>query len=568
MAKNRRKPHRAREPRRPTIVRREHDARSVADELPLIKEIKRALYADHPLDLLALVSGVVHLAEPAPLEEPTYDLDELVASFETFDVAATTAALHVIAELTDDEALATRVRTTLLERTQPMPEWLRSLGDTRVEGVVSITEPLRDGDNYLLDVRFADGQRMTYVVLVDNNMGGVVKDAFPAEEPLESVTAKFRMLDEDGDMTHAAVDPADARALLEQALERGAITLGMPEQEAWPVGRPLVRWLLRTMPPGGAVPEVKDWTDEEYAEIVDAFLASPHGAPWRGDGDARSLAESLVWFGSATGTGDPLRWSPVSVEVALADWIPRKVIEDRAVMSRLPEVLRGFVRYAHAERGVPSYRTEPTIAAIDQWEPVYLEALGGPARDAATELAQLAMAHVGGLDLGPEEERAVGGPEALAALTTDPLPDEEFDWSGVPDDLRPKVGEILELCDRAADELFDVEHRTANRRLLRDLLAADAAYFRGRAQARTHAAAVAWLVAAANDSISQYGPVTAGELLEVFGVTSVGDRARRFERMLGIPGERMSGDPVVLGDAGYLVAARRAALIRARLLRG
>ncbi len=548
-------------------MRREHASRPAADAeaQPLLQNIRRALYADHPIALLATVAGIVHLTEPRPLEEPTYALDELVASFEDIDVAATTAALHVIAAFTTDDDLATRIRTTLLGRSQPIPTWLRGLGDARVERVESMTEILRDGDNYLLDIRFVDGQRMTYVVFVDNNMGGVVKDAFPVDEPFEVVTGKYRQLEDDDDMVHQLVDLADARALLDEAVELGAITLGMPENEAWPMGRPILRWLLRTMPSGGTVPEAKQWTEDEYDEVVDAFLASKRGEPWRGDDDARFLISSLVWFATSTGTGDPLRWSPVSVEVLLADWFTRKVHDKPAVLLRLPDILRAFIRFAHHECGVPPHRTAETIAAVGMWESTYVELVRGPRRDTATELARLLVNGDFGPDLfTAEEELAVGGRERLDALTEEPLPDEEFDWTGVPDDLRSKVEEMVRMCDASANDFFGVEHRTANRRLLRDLVAIDPAYFRGRAQARTHAAAVCWLVAAANDSISVYGPVTSGELLEPFGVASVSDRARRFERLLGVGPRRMPGDPVLLGNADYLVADRRAALIWSR----
>ena len=38
---------------------------------------------------------------------------------------------------------------------------------------------------------------------------------------------------------------------------------------------------------------------------------------------------------------------------------------------------------------------------------------------------------------------AAGGDDSLQALDDDPLPDEEFDWAGIPDDVRDKVGEVL-----------------------------------------------------------------------------------------------------------------------------
>ena len=61
------------------------------------------MYADHPFDLLNTVSGFLDLTEPRPaLHEETgtrMSLPDMVESFEEIDLAATTAALHVIATL-------------------------------------------------------------------------------------------------------------------------------------------------------------------------------------------------------------------------------------------------------------------------------------------------------------------------------------------------------------------------------------------------------------------------------------------------------------------------------------
>lgn len=45
----------------------------------------------------------------------------------------------------------------------------------------------------------------------------------------------------------------------------------------------------------------------------------------------------------------------------------------------------------------------------------------------------------------------VGGPEALGTLGTEPLPNEAFDWSGIPDDVHERVDEVLSLVDGCAD---------------------------------------------------------------------------------------------------------------------
>ena len=61
---------------------------------------------------------------------------------------------------------------------------------------------------------------------------------------------------------------------------------------------------------------------------------------------------------------------------------------------------------------------------------------------------------------------AAGGDEALRALDDRPLPDEDFDWAGIPVDVHDKVAEVLGLVDACCDDLLDVEYRTACRRLL------------------------------------------------------------------------------------------------------
>ena len=62
--------------------------------------------------------------------------------------------------------------------------------------------------------------------------------------------------------------------------------------------------------------------------------------------------------------------------------------------------------------------------------------------------------------------RKVGGRLQLQNLDEHPLPDEPFEWAGVADDIRPVIQQMLHTCDRCADDLLDVEHRTAMRRFL------------------------------------------------------------------------------------------------------
>jgi len=125
---------------------------------------------------------------------------------------------------------------------------------------------------------------------------------------------------------------------------------------------------------------------------------------------------------------------------------------------------------------------------------------------------------------------AVGGEETLAGLSTDPLPDEPFDRDPLPGDIRDRVGEVLGLLDRCAGELFDVEFRTAVRRLLADVVAADPGIFRRRG--RTDTAAIAWIVGKANEQFDTHGSgLSIGDLTHWFGLSgSPSQRAATISR--------------------------------------
>lgn len=151
------------------------------------------------------------------------------------------------------------------------------------------------------------------------------------------------------------------------------------------------------------------------------------------------------------------------------------------------------------------------------------------------------------------------------SLDESPLPDEEFDWSGIPEDIRPAVAAILEQCDGCADALFDIEHRTAMRRLLAQAARIDHKVFARKASPARGAAAVAWVITTGNQTAGVWSAeMTAKDLLAHFGVTgSVSDRAGTLMRAAGFPTGRATSS-VELGDPGLLVSARRRSLMQSR----
>lgn len=545
-----------------------------AQEQQLIQGLRAALRSGEPLDLLAIVSGLLEATDPrsrdpfAPDERRT-SLDELVESFAGTPYAETTAALTAIRALVADEVLAARIGRELEGRRHPMPDWLTGLGQARLDpDVWFMTHVLGDGDDYLVGVTLSTGEALSVVVYVDHNMGTVVKDAFVVPEPLEDLAIKMGTLIDDADQSLTRTDPATARAMIESAIDAGARTYPPFTSDSWPMCRPLVEWMVRMLPAGGEAPEVKEWTADETAAVADAFFASPFGAGL--DDDHRGLLESVLWFSTGYATGDPWRWSPVTVEMLMADWFPRKVIAEPAYLAKLPDLVRAYIRYCHDRSDIRADLTEETLAAVDRWEPEYLRLISDR-QQALPGLAEAVLESERLKGLSDREwtleylGRDVGGVDALMALDEKPLPDEEFDWTGIAGEIRPAVGAILEHCDGCADAALDIEHRTAMRRFLARAARNDPKVFARKGSPVRGAAAVAWVIATGNRTAGSWSAgMTTKDLLAHFGITgSVSDRAGTLMRAGGLSG-RHAVSSIELGDPALLVSTRRRSLIQSR----
>ncbi|MGQ0624101.1 MAG: DUF6398 domain-containing protein [Sporichthyaceae bacterium] len=586
----------------------------------LMHAVVLALRDPDPLTLLAYVSSLwascdPRARDPFSREEPAVTREVLLDGFLDIDRPETTALLTVIAAFTADDLQRARIRRELATRRHLMPAWLSALGRTTAPTQVDLVEHvLGDGDNYLIEVSVG-GRPLTAVVYVDHNIGTVVKDAFVVPASQAEVAELIHKAADDGvDTTVAAIEPADARARITEAIAHGAMLYPPVESDSWPACRPFVEWIVAMLPAGGQVPVRREWTDRQRSALARKVLASTHARGLGGAAHADML-ESILWFGTDYGPGDPLRWSAVAVELLLLDWIPRKILDSATRLAVAPEVLRALVRYSHAERGIRSELTAEVLAAIDAYEPAFQAAIRTPRLQgpeallarmgALTPEVQDQMlaafeldgdgdgdwdADEHGLDDEEDLERAiaeimldslqgaVGGPAALANLDAIPLPPEDFAWSAVPADIHERVGEVLELTDRCCADLLDAEFTTATRRLLADAAAADPAIFRRRARADTTAASICWIIAKANGVFESYRYDSARPALKLrqvkelgayFGIASGSwsQRGAHFQRAVGVDPHSQYG-AMKLGTPRYLVAWRRARLqeLRARYL--
>lgn len=527
-----------------------------APEPELVHMVEEALATGQPLELLAVTSSLLWALHPAspPGRVELPPLDVLVEMWSEISHRSTTALLAAVGEMADDPATRAVAAATVAQRHHPLPAWVAGLAEASVTRVVEVSHVLGDGETFLVDLHIPGSSGLTISVYVDHNVGTFLKDAYVVPEALEPVLRTMADLLEDPDTTVADIDPADARAKVAEALASPLSNGLFDHEDTWPRCRPLVEWVLRLLPEGGTGYVHPTWSRVEQDQLIGAFFASPYGRALR-DADRRFLLHHIIEAILDHGD-DPLRWSPVTVEVLMVDHLPDDIDLDAELLRQAPDLLRAFIGYAHAERSIPAALTEVTIDAVDRWLP---DLLGG-----IDELD-------GGWDepwsyeavLLDELRREVGSELALHTLDAEPLPDEPFAWEGVPLDVHDRLLEVLGLIDATCEELFDVELRTAARRLVARVVAGDPAVFTRKGRTETAAAALVWIVATPNEAFTRHG-VGVKDLMAHLGLRSgtPSQRADTFLRAAGINPHRYPR--LSLGEPSLLTSAQRRSIIDRR----
>ena len=479
------------------------------------------------IDLLALASDMVESLDP--LEGiPEVEADAMVWALVAIDSPETTALLSLMADLDPESETGGEIREALRRRNHRMPPWVTGFTPIEIVDAALMTEDVfRDGEDIVVGFRTAAGEELILIVLVDHNLGSLIKDAFLVPGPLADTLPRLRerAAEADPDLVWSHLALADARARLESAVEVATLVDDLWATDGWPGLRPLVALVIRHLPEGGQVHAWEEIEPEEIEAIVAEFMASAHAAGL--DEEHQALVRALVRYGAGSNPAGPLGWGPVQIEIFLAEYVPDMLLVPDALVEDLPEVLKRFVRFAHTERAIRPENTDETIAHIDRITPVYREALRLRALD-TVHIAELRVMNATTLT---ETARAIVavmvGDDAVETLDGAPLPDEPFDWEGIPEEARERVQEILDLCDRGCDALFDVEHRTAVRRLLARVARGDSTPLM-RGHANTAAGALCWIVARANHSVGRRTAVRTKDLAGWF----VGEKWSPLDRSL------------------------------------
>lgn len=369
---------------------------------------------DTALDAELMASTLLGSWWPSRLELGAGDPDEeiggpLVAEIARCGGPGALAALIAIAEVSGSElGLDARERAGKLRAAGvPPPPWADAIEECEVLRTAVIREAVfDDGITIFVEGAHAGEEPHAVGVYIDHNLGVMAKDIFLADS-IDSVAEVMRTnpdADAGGILELQPIDPAEACARLHAALDRTDMTLMAPVGEDYAPLRALARLRAYELPLGTVDIEPPEVTIDERDRLLDEFLASPEAAGFEPGGDEALAVSMAIDYCADYVDGRPLRWSPVVVELFMGDWLPRKLLAERAAFEAVPAALASWVRFAGRRRSIPDWAITETIEAIARWTEEMLDRAsdadaGGP----ATQF--LLAAKDAGIDL--EDEQAV-----------------------------------------------------------------------------------------------------------------------------------------------------------------
>jgi len=280
----------------------------------------------------------------------------------------------------------------------PEPVWSQSIGRPGLVDAWISTDELDDQSHLL--AAFAYGQRPPHAInlIIDANFQGLIRDAFVADDP-DKVRREWVRA---SGLPIRPLSDQSLGDLLGRGIEAFDVYVDPPVSEEAKRLMPVLRARLRLLPMPRPI-ETPETSEVERDALVDAFAASPEAATMKeiAGPPAADLARWFIDFACDYGAGDPLRWSPIAVEILLGDWLPRKAILQPDEIQHLPDILRRFVRFSAHRKGLADREIVETIEAVDRFAPDFKEAMvdegrAGPAKEVAMAL------RAAGIDLTDE----------------------------------------------------------------------------------------------------------------------------------------------------------------------
>jgi hypothetical protein len=165
-----------------------------------------------------------------------------------------------------------------------------------------------------------------------------------------------------------AVTPELMARRVVDAIGSGDLYLDNDWTEEFKHTRALLLARMRSLPMAPRPEPAEPLAEEARAALTEEFLASRF-AP--SADETASIVAHCLDARCDYGDGDPLRWSPIVVELFMLDFLPRKAFLDAAEIRSLPEVLRAWVRFALTKRGLEERWIAETEEAVTRFTPEF-----------------------------------------------------------------------------------------------------------------------------------------------------------------------------------------------------
>ena len=253
--------------------------------------------------------------------------------------------------------LATKARTAaagLTRKGVPAPAWAGQVGQAAATEAWIGRDTYGDQEIVIVGFAYPEGGEHSICVLVDHNLGGIAKDAYPGG-PLSATLERWQEAESSG-IVLAPVTLADAAGRIADALVATDFTAGAGARggadERFTEMRALLDARVAALPPPARAgqPEI----DHDGRErLVADFLSSPEAAGLLAEPSVVMVCHSLVAYRCDYGDGDPLRWSPTLAAVCLLEHFPCRVSLDGPDLAIVPDVVSAWIRFAGRTRGLP-----------------------------------------------------------------------------------------------------------------------------------------------------------------------------------------------------------------------
>lgn len=203
------------------------------------------------------------------------------------------------------------------------------------------------------------------VVLVDHNLGGIIKDMFCAVHADRTLRAITRANAADGEMSVLEpVTAGQARTRLERAFAACHASWEPPVGDNARTLWALAGSRLATLPEGPTPASPDRYDATARAAIVQEFLTSPQARTLPDREVSAACARLIVDHGCDYDEGNPLRISPAKTELFLLYWLPRQPAQGAEQTAAMPAVLEAWVRWAASGQRLSGQPLAEIIAAV------------------------------------------------------------------------------------------------------------------------------------------------------------------------------------------------------------